>query len=225
MFSFFKKNKIETVNKRIVVIVGGGGVLGRALIKEKPENIVIINITKTSNIDNVTEVKSYNLDVLIEPEKTINILFSAGIIPDVLINVAYSKNFRSIANLDKKIFSEEVALNTFIPIYLSRLICDNFWSKSKKEENIARNRKIINISSGAAFSMTGREDLATYGGTKAALNVMTEYLDKYLSDFGVSAHIIAPGSFKNEIILKETVNEIWDLQGADIDKFSLKKIY
>jgi NAD(P)-dependent dehydrogenase (short-subunit alcohol dehydrogenase family) len=67
---------------------------------------------------------------------------------------------------------------------------------------------------------------ASYSGAKAALNIMTEYLHSHLYlSYGVSAHIIAPGSLKNEKIKEATVSALWDLEAKSLADFTMQKIF
>ncbi|MSU74781.1 SDR family oxidoreductase, partial [Candidatus Kaiserbacteria bacterium] len=211
-------------NKRIVLLTGGGGTLGRALLARKPDDVYVISITKTS-VSDLHDVFTCHFDLSKDEEKIITYIESLVECVDVLINAAFITHHFPLGQSQKDLFLNEFKLNVFTPIRLGELCTNRFWSKRPKDENLSRRRKIINISSGAAFGMTGRPDLAVYSGAKAALNVMTEYLHEYMSPYGASAHIIAPGSLLDERIKDVTTRRIWELQSEQKESFSLQKVF
>ena len=225
--SFFRQFKARFPkipdNKRIVLLVGGGGILGSALLGRRPPGVFIINITKNSRVE-MAGVMGFNFDISKDAEKAVLYLTTITESIDVVINAAFTSHYVDIGEIKRSDFIEEFTLNSFVPIQLTQLCVKYFWSKDPREKNIEMARKVINISSGAGFGKTKRPELAIYSGTKAALNVMTEYLADYTAKYGVSSHIISPGSLKEKDIMKRTIDSIWDLQAKKISSFSAQKI-
>ncbi len=226
MFFLSTRNKhLPEAKNRTILIIGGTGVLGTAFLSQKPEDAFIINISKEGNIPTRMGL-SIRHDICKNPEKLIYKI--ARIVPmiDVLITMAYDHSFSSVENLQHDTFLREVELDTYLPMKLSVVCAERFWSKEDRQINIKKGRKVIHISSGAAFGKTSRPELASYSGAKAALNIMTEYLHDYLySSVGVSAHIVAPGALKEKDILQEAVDVLWGLEKAPATKYTITKVF
>lgn len=222
-FKHITESKMRLAQDVTVVIIGGSGALGSAIVSTKPRNARVISINRQGLQPN--EALSIRFDLLLEPlEDLLEKLAGVTDAIDMVVHAAYAHTFSSITDIDRDVFLKEIELDTFIPIKLSTLIARRFWSTSQ-EENRAHARKVVNISSGASFGKTTRPELATYSGAKAALNVMTEYLhDELQSKYGGSAHILAPGSFSTPGVLTKTVEEIWKLSSLKSNFFSIKKI-
>lgn len=226
---FFLKHKVKNIslgeNQKVVLVVGGSGVLGKALFWEKPGNYFFINASRRSEIVG-EDVFNYHMDLLGDIEKSIKLLSKHVSKVDILVNAACYEGFTSIAELNKENFLRELEIDVFAPVNISMLCAKYFWATDGMTKNIRLHRKVINISSGAAFGKTSRPEVATYGAAKAALDIMTTYLHDYLfGNFGVSAHLIAPGAFSDKDILGRTVKEIWNLSDRKQDSFSLAKIF
>lgn len=209
-----------------VVILGGNGNLGRALVANRPLNkeARIINVSRGQLIGK--NVINCSVDLLGEsPAVVVKRLTDLTDIIDVLICAAYSKNYSSIRELNQQRFLEELTLDIFLPLKIADLCARHFWSKDV-DANRHTGRKIINVSSAAAFGVSVRPELASYSGAKAALNVMTEYLHEYVqSSFGASAHIIAPGSFNDPGVLDRTIRALWSLAFSEgINSYTCTRI-
>lgn len=225
MFFLRKNESLPVNNKRVIMIIGGSGVLGSAFLAKIPDNVLIINISRHGEIKG-ENVFNYHYDVLKNPEKMVKRLARIVGSVDVLIMMAYDHNFSSIEKLDRCRFLHEIELDTFLPMQMSMLCAKYFWSKDDREINIKKGRKAINISSGAAFGKTSRPELASYSGAKAALTIMTEYLHDYLFlTYGASAHIVAPGALQDMDIKEKTVSTLWELQAVPLRQFTLNKIF
>jgi len=225
MFFGHKNEVLSTSGKRVILIIGGSGILGQAFAMRKPDDVLIINVSRQREISG-KDIFNYRQDILKNPEKLLQQLVKIFPSIDVLINMAYDRRFSSVEKLDRETFLREIELDTFSPIQTSMLVAKYFWSKEARESNVVKNRKVINISSGATFGKTTRPELASYSGAKAALNIMTEYLHDYLfSAFGVSAHVVAPGSLQDVKIKGITVSILWELVATPLTSFTLKKIF
>jgi NAD(P)-dependent dehydrogenase (short-subunit alcohol dehydrogenase family) len=210
--------------KRVILAIGGSGVLGKAFFQEKPADCFIISVSRRGDLVG-EDVLNLHYDLYKSPEGLIKQLAKITQSVDVIIPMIRDKNFTSIENLDRKKFLGEIDFDVFLPIRLSLLCGKQFWAKVSKEENLSMGRKIINISSGAAFLKSNPQH-ASYSGAKAALTIMTEYLHDFMfSKYGISAHTIAPGSLRNEGIQRMTVEALWNLERRVVDRYTLQKIY
>ena len=231
MFFFKKNNAVSNTNtlvargKRVILVIGGSGVLGRAFFEKKPGGVFIVNISRRGELFG-EGVFNFNHDIRKRPELVLQKVSKTVGMVDVLVTMAYDHAFSSIKNLEREQFLHEVELDTFIPMHISKLCGEIFWSKNSRENNIKNRRKAIHLGSGAAFGKTLRPELASYSGAKAALTIMSEYLHDYLySGKGVSAHVVAPGSLDVPEIKKQTVETLWKLQDMAVDRFTLNKVY
>lgn len=220
-----KVGPTETSGKRVILVIGGSGILGKAFAAEKPDDAFIVNVSRRGMPEG-EDIRSYQYDILENPERMFKRISREVETVDTLIHMAYDKEFSSIERLDRDRFLREIELDVFSPMQVSMLCAKYFWSKNDREINTRKGRKVINISSGAAFGKTSRPELASYSGAKAALTIMTEYLHDYLFPaFGISAHIVAPGALRNPDTKENTVNALWELEAASVGKFTLAKIY
>ena len=225
MFSWRKHTSLPTAGKRVILVTGGSGVLGSAFVAKKPDDVFIINVSRRGMImgENTSNVHQ---DVLKNPEKALRRIAQAVESVDVLITMAYDHHFSAIEQLDRNRFLREIELDAFSPMQMSMLCARHFWSKDDREMNRAKGRKVIHISSGAAFGKSSRPELASYSGAKAALTIMTEYLHDYLfSNFGVSAHIVAPGALQDVDMKEKTLTALWQLQAEPLHQFTLTKVF
>jgi NAD(P)-dependent dehydrogenase (short-subunit alcohol dehydrogenase family) len=209
---FFKKviKRIPDDGKRVILVIGGSGVLGKAFCAAQKEETLIVNVSR-KNIVTGKNVVNYTFDVTKPPTPLFNHLKELLPRVDVLINMAYTTAFSTIENFEEQSFLKEMYIDVGVPIVFAKQCTEFFWKSSSAQENRHLRRTVINVSSGAGFGKTSRPELATYSAAKSALNVITTYLHDYLSYFGVSAHIVAPDTLFDEKILTQTVEELWKL--------------
>lgn len=219
-------NKPQPIaHDRTILTIGGSGVLGGAFLAKKGDDTFVINVSRRGVI--IGEgTYSIRQDVRKNPEKLLHEIGRITPMVDVLIMMAYDHSFTSVENLDRDTFLREIELDTLLPIQLGVLSGKIFWSTCGKELNIEKGRKVIYVSSGAAYGKTMRPELASYSGAKAALNIMAEYLHEYLfSTYGVSTHIVAPGTLKDARVKEKTVDILWELERAMVTQFTTSKIF
>lgn len=86
----------------------------------------------------------------------------------------------------------QLDLNTVAPFKLVSLIHDLCW-KDDADGNAARNRCVINVSSGSGLMVMRTTTQAFYGASKAALNMLTMYLALDLAPYSVRVNAVCPG--------------------------------
>ncbi|MBB5402642.1 SDR family oxidoreductase [Paraburkholderia youngii] len=89
---------------------------------------------------------------------------------------------------------EQFAVNVIAPLKLTALVHRKFW-RSRREENLAFNRSIVNVSSTASLRVYPGLGQAAYAASKAALNHLTLHLADELVRSGVRVNALAPNSF------------------------------
>lgn len=226
----FKKNEWRfnrqaLLASRIVLVLGGGGTLGRAFAAAVPAGTIVINVSRRSALEgeNVINI-SYDLRQDLEP------LFDrlACELPhiDALITMAYATTYRPVAQLDEAAFLDETRLDVVVPTRAALLCLERFWSALPRQDNMRARRRIIHLSSHVTFGKASRPELATYGATKTSLNHLTQYLHDYAwSTAGVSAHVVAPASFTDRRRLDATVETLIALLESNATpEFSLVSI-
>lgn len=224
MFTKAKNMPAISSRQRVVLMVGGGGVLGTALLAQKPEDVFFINVSRRSAFEG-PNVLNFHADVTSEPERIFRDLARTLPSVDVFVYAPYSHGFSSVKDLDLEKALEEYRLNVLSAAVCTKLCGNYFWSKEARSENMAQMRKAVWISSAASFGKTQRPELATYGATKAALNVLAAYTHDFLLDaYGVSALVLAPGSLRDSSTRKKMVTAFWTRERAPQEGFLIEKI-
>lgn len=134
---------------------------------------------------------------------------------DVLINAAGMfpriplRN--AIRNID--IVTKTFAVNTIAPLIVTTLLCDRIWRDTN--ENLSRNRNVINISSSAGVFIYPDLGQGVYSASKAALNYISYHLASELWDLGIRVNAIAPTSFPSKINTDSVLAIIRQLDRGD----------
>lgn len=221
---FSKKAPLSIpADTRVVLIAGGSGAFGEAVLAEQPPNTLVVNVSRARTISG-DGVINCRFDLSREPEQAFHHL--AELLPrvDVFVYAAYSPTFAPFEKIERERFLREYELNVFTAMLCTRLCAEHFWQGSR-EENLQRARKAILISSAAAFGKTSRPELASYSATKAAVNALGPYAHDYLfSTYGTPVAVLAPGSLSDPSTREKLVARFWELEAAPLDHFIIEKI-
>ena len=216
-----KINPLPILDEKVVLVLGGSGLLGRAFAAAAPRDMFIINVSRSGLLVG-DKVANYPYDLTQNLEPLFVHLSKLTNRVDSMVTMAYSKKFHSVEHFNKTIFLEEISLDVAVPVEASRLCGENFWKSPLSER---QDRKVIHVSSLAGFGKTLRPELATYGAAKSALNSITPYLHDYMRDkYKASVHLVAPGSLENKMVLDETVEILWRLAVTPMEDMSIAKI-
>lgn len=133
---------------------------------------------------------------------------------DVLVNAAAMAHcaplFGPAATLD---VARLFGVNVLAPLQLTVELVDRFWGACA-QENIARNRNVINVSStSGAYVFAGQ---GGYSASKAALNMLTCHMADELSALGIRVNAVAPDSFPQAVSTEAVCDAI-----ARVDRGSL----
>ncbi|WP_433681581.1 SDR family NAD(P)-dependent oxidoreductase [Nocardia sp. CA-119907] len=137
---------------------------------------------------------------------------------DLLVNNAAYSRFQPLgivdgdATLDE--FEPHFAVNVGVPLRLSARLAQRCWVHAL-DENRARNRNIVNVSS-IAGSRVYPGGQALYAASKAALNQLTRHIAAEFEEFGVRANAIAPNSFPAAVPTEQVVRAIVELDRGDM---------
>ena len=216
-----KIHPLPILDEKVVLVLGGSGLLGRAFAAAAPRGVFIINVSRSGLLVG-DKVVNYPYDLTQNLEPLFAHLSKLTHRVDSMVTMAYSKEFRSVEHFNKTIFLEEISLDVAIPVEASRLCGESFWRSPVTE---LQDRKVIHVSSLAGFGKTLRPELATYSAAKSALNSITPYIHDYIrGKYKASAHLVAPGSLENKMVLDETVETLWRLAMTPMEDMSVVKI-
>ncbi|MEV5648082.1 SDR family oxidoreductase [Nocardia sp. NPDC052254] len=107
-----------------------------------------------------------------------------------------------------------LAMNVEVPLRLATRLAQRDWLH-RGDENRARNRNIVNVSSlaGSAVFPGGQ---AVYSVSKAALDQMTRHIAAEFAEFGVRANGIAPNTFPALVPTELVAAAIAELDAATV---------
>lgn len=210
MFTFFKKtkHKVEGYSK-VVVLVGGGGYVGKALLaKYKNEySTLFILVSRSASVsnDNIICIRG---DVTTDSAALVKrILEIAGRI-DVVIHLAATYAFETADSLSRSHMLREFDVNAIAPVLFTQEVKRQYWNMFTPKENMLEKRKVITVGSQAGEGKSSREELITYSATKAALRVFFDYYTPYLKTLGVASIFLKPGGLQKEEALNIFVREL-----------------
>lgn len=193
--------------KRVCVLTGASGRLGQAFIEAYASRYLIVGVYHNKHLENDV-VRSIRADLTQSEDiemlcRTVIDRFQRV---DLLINAAvYSRWSRVLVPGALSEAERSFNVNVIAPLRLAVGFANVFWS-GRKEENIDRNRNIINISSTSGTRIYPNSGQIIYSATKAALNYASSHLANEFNDIGVRVNAIAPTTFPH-IVTTESVLE------------------
>jgi NAD(P)-dependent dehydrogenase (short-subunit alcohol dehydrogenase family) len=119
---------------------------------------------------------------------------------DLLVNAAVHSVWAPIVESEALLASmrHQFETNVAVPLQLSAEIAAAFW-RDRREENLAANRNIVNVSSIAGVHVYPEQGQSVYAASKAALNMLTRHMAIEFAAFGVRVNAVAPDSFPGRI--------------------------
>jgi NAD(P)-dependent dehydrogenase (short-subunit alcohol dehydrogenase family) len=127
---------------------------------------------------------------------------------DLLVNAAVFRRFGRTRN---RAFTESLPwqfhLNVCVPAQLAGALTRRAW-RHTPDENRARRRNIVNLSSTSGHIVYPGSPQSGYGATKAALNRLTMHLADEMGDIGVRANAIAPNTFPDLVSTEQVTDAI-----------------
>ena len=221
--------------KRVCLITGAGGTLGDAFCRAAYTRYDIIAVCRNRTPaapsqhewfvdpfepespvpENDSRIFVVRAD-LTEPgaiERVVDLALARFGGVDLLVN-----NASHLTNLPRGVVDGEAALDEFdphfavnvgVPLRLSTRLAQRSWLHAV-DENRARNRNIVNVSSISGSEVYGGGQ-ALYAASKAALNHLTRHIAAEFDEFGVRANAIAPTSFPWTVPTEQVVRSILEL--------------
>src|SRR5262249_26525178 len=98
---------------------------------------------------------------------------------------------------------------------LTTLFAEKFWSSRGLDENVARRRNVLNISSIAGVHVYPDLGLGLYSAEKAALNFATYHLASEMRHIGVRVNALAPDTSPGRVPRERVVHEMLAIDDSD----------
>ncbi len=183
------------MSSRTVLVTGGTGALGRAVVEHFVENGASVHVpwVVEAEVDELrgvlgkefTRVRLYRSDVTAEP--SVSALFrdieAAGHHVEVLANIVGAFVHASIDDTDTGTWEKMLRVNA-----TSAFLCSRAAARLMKANRWGR---IVNVSSAPALNH-GAANLAAYSAAKAAVLNFSESLAKELVPWGITVNAIVP---------------------------------
>jgi NAD(P)-dependent dehydrogenase (short-subunit alcohol dehydrogenase family) len=109
----------------------------------------------------------------------------------------------------------QMHLNSAVPIQLASAIYHYCW-KDQLEDNVRMNRSVVNVSSISGLYVFKEANQAYYGVSKAALNMLTQYLSLEFSPYGVRVNAICPSQFLRPAATRRVTESIKELLTGEL---------
>jgi NAD(P)-dependent dehydrogenase (short-subunit alcohol dehydrogenase family) len=219
----------RVADRRVCLITGAAGRLGSDFCRRYGEQYEIVAVSR-SRVPNVRTQDQWHVDPLCAaaplPGSPVYSIVADLTAPgaldevveralgrcgriDLLVNAAVFVQRERLTTLaDRTEFLDRAFhLNATVPLALAATVVRAAWADTP-DENRARGRNVINISSGAGLGYAPFPGLSAYSASKAALNFLTCYLADELDGIGVRVNAIAPTTFPDLLPTEAVSDEI-----------------
>ena len=98
-------------------------------------------------------------------------------------------------------------VNVLVPLRLAVEVAHRFW-RADPQDNMARQRNVVNISSTAGLFVYPDCGQALYAASKAALNHLTYHMASEFWDLGVRVNAVAPDTFPGRVSTAEVLDAV-----------------
>jgi NAD(P)-dependent dehydrogenase (short-subunit alcohol dehydrogenase family) len=214
--NFFRKlktkNSFEKVfiekDKKIVVVFGGSGQLGKVLFTEIQKDVVIVNIARKTKLEGKNVYNYFYNITTTEPKKIIADLVNVFGRIDVVVYGTYVSHFKNARDIEDSDLYEECYLSVSYPLKLMKVL-ETLWGESSPAQE-SFPRKFIAISSSASVQVyKERPDITAYATFKAGMNTLCEQYSLLFEKINVETVVFCPNSFSR--IADKFYQEFWDV--------------
>lgn len=190
------------VNGKTIIVTGAGAGMGRALTMEllkRGAQVAALDIseagleeTKSLAAEYGDELSIHVLDITDEeavyqlPEK---VKERHGNVDGIINNAGIIQPFVDVNDLDMDRIRKVMDINFYGTLYLVKALLPEFLNRPEAH--------IVNVSSMGGFLPVPGQSI--YGGSKAAVKLMTEGLHSELKDTNVKVTIVFPGAIRTDI--------------------------
>lgn len=224
---------MEIAEKRVVLLTGAGGTLGAEFCRRYAAKYAIVAVCGRRAVawapdqnhrmvdpldptaaipENLSPIHTIyaNLTTPGEIERIVELTMARHGHIDAVVNAAVYWVFGSMIDSDAHANSAEgqFLVNVIAPMRLAVAVARATW-RDRVDENRARNRCVVNVSSTSGVHIYGGVGQGIYSASKAALNYLTCHMADEFSRIGVRVTGIAPTSFPG-IISTESVADALD---------------
>lgn len=225
--------------KRVCLLTGAGGRLGTAFCKANASRYDIAAVYRTNPPavpsqeqqyvdplaprralpENGSPVYTIQADLTDEHNLTRVVelaLAHYGQI-DLLVNAAAWSVWAPMMESDRLLDSmaRQFQLNCIVPLKLATIVARTFW-RDRQQENLARRRNVVNVSSIAGVYVYQDSGQSVYSATKSALNHLTYHMASEFWSIGVRVNALAPNTFPAIVPTGAAVRAIVGLDEADV---------
>jgi NAD(P)-dependent dehydrogenase (short-subunit alcohol dehydrogenase family) len=110
--------------------------------------------------------------------------------------------------------SEQLLLNCITPALLAAEVCRAFW-RDRPDENRARRRSVVNISSNSGLNVFTGLGQGGYSASKAALQFMSYHMAADYQSIGVRVNVLAPDRFPDAVPTATVADAVAELLGNE----------
>jgi NAD(P)-dependent dehydrogenase (short-subunit alcohol dehydrogenase family) len=221
-------------NRRVCLLTGAGGTLGRAFCQRHADDyhIVAVHGRRRPELPNHRTGASgdgpsifpvaANLADDLEIARVVDLSLARFDRIDLVVHAAVHSMWAPIFEPHLVESAErQFRINVLVALKLVVAVTRRFW-EGRETENARLNRDVINVSSSAGVKMYPGLGQSVYAASKAALNHLTRHLASELRPLGVRANAVAPTSFPGIIPTQRVVEEIARLdRGAETGQIVL----
>lgn len=215
--------------KKVCVLTGASGTLGRAFIEKYINKYTIIGTYNNRKIQDSIPIEEYDpndqtnaiysihadLSQIDDVQKLCDMLYVHVGDIDLLINNAAAIYLPSILSRDGLVATEYAfRVNIFAPYRIIVSIARKGWKNT--EVNKERNRNIINISSVSGSIAVNDGRYGGYAASKAALDHLTRHLAPDLLNRGIRVNAIAPDTFGTRVSIDTVLNSMVAVDEGDM---------
>ncbi len=108
----------------------------------------------------------------------------------------------------------QLELNVMVPMRLTAMVAQSCWRDSV-DENRARNRNVINVSSVSGLTIVEGCNQSMYSASKAALNYLSCHMGSEFRAIGVRANALAPTAFPRLVPTEQVADALVRLDESD----------
>jgi NAD(P)-dependent dehydrogenase (short-subunit alcohol dehydrogenase family) len=136
---------------------------------------------------------------------------------DVMVNAAGSSHWAPLVGDSDLLasFDEQFQVNVLGPAAVVAEAARQCWMQDP-EENAARNRNVVNISSTASLHVYPGLGQSLYAAAKAALNTITLHMADELADLQVRCNALVPTTFPGRVPIESVLEGIEVLAHGDV---------
>jgi short-subunit dehydrogenase len=196
------KQQIMKVQKKVIVVTGGGSGMGRELVLSllsKGATVVGLDINKSSLEEtfslagnNTQKLATYVLDITSKAsvEQCVDKIIAVhGHIDGLINNAGIIQPFVKLNELGYEAIERVMNINFFGTLYMTKALLPHLLTRPEAH--------IVNVSSMGGFLPVPGQTI--YGATKAAVKLMTEGLRSELMDTTVNVSVVFPGAVSTNI--------------------------